>query len=150
MDHSQPTETGEPSPKQVEEIDLTFVRCLDDPQYKEDILTRPEEIHASLHQAVLNKGETSAEIEEDTSPTAPETITGFILTELDKEIDTSLSTPGSKNAGHASKTLDIDDFLIPKGSSMTIHEKATRKRKFPPLDTGLELRRSQRVAKRTN
>ncbi|OQE20073.1 hypothetical protein PENSTE_c014G05695 [Penicillium steckii] len=36
VDSFQPTETGEPSADQVEEIDLTSVPCLDEPQHKKD------------------------------------------------------------------------------------------------------------------
>lgn len=98
VDSSQPTETGEPSAYQIAEIDLTSVLCLDNPHYKENILTRPEKIYASLYQAALNKDETSPELgrEHKSHCTRDKNSPGDILSGLDKDIDVSLSAPALK------------------------------------------------------
>ncbi|OQE20197.1 hypothetical protein PENFLA_c017G04685 [Penicillium flavigenum] len=139
VDYFQPKETREFSADQVEVIDLTSVPCLDDPQHKKDILTWPKEIHASPHQAEPNKDEIPAELEEDTSSIAAETNADGISTEPVTEIDASLPNSGTRA-----------DSLPPKGPSMTNSEKTTLKRKLPSSDTRLELRRSQRMAKKMN
>ena len=99
-------------------------------------MTRPEEIYASSNQAEPNKDKIAAELE-NTSPIAPETKAGGITTESDKKIDTSLPNSDTRI-----------DSLHPKGPSMTRSEKLILKRKLPSSDTDLQLRRSQRVAKK--